>query len=254
MGTKLDHSTSARSGNLSERLKSPFDASKGMKFHFTSNDDEIPSQLVTHGRIIDIVSAVSGLDVVYANRNTLGIEHFIQLQAHLDFVKNNNSTGPRNREQVLRVLLADGAFEYPRHIFDKEAVTQNHLFDLGSLLDAYDNDSVIRQSRGTGGLIDPLKPKKEAYAKLRKQSLICVRKRMFVSKTGALGLAPDAIQPGDEVAILNGSRVPLALRKSPGNGRRTTYRLIGQAYFEGAMDGEKVTWSNDGEADEIVLV
>lgn len=228
-----------------------FNASKDMRFRPTSKEND-PCQLVTHGKVIDTVAAVSGIEFKYAERNTLGIENFIRLQAHLEFVKKNSKSAvPCNRERVLKVLLAEGAFEYSRHIFDKEPVTpKKPVFDLASLLDAYDKDNMIRQSKGFG-----LRAEKEAYAKLRKQSLICVRKMMFVGTTGALGLAPAAVKPGDEVAILNGSRVPVVLRKFSGaDGHGTTYQLIGQAYFEDAMNGEKVTWSIDNEAGEIVLV
>jgi len=44
------------------------------------------------------------------------------------------------------------------------------------------------------------------------------------------------------------------LREQKEMGDRTTSRLVGQAYLEGAMDGEKVESSSNSNVGEIILV
>jgi hypothetical protein len=61
-------------------------------------------------------------------------------------------------------------------------------------------------------------------------------RKPFVTKKGHLGLGLDHVKPGDAVAVLIGSQVPFVLRKSVG-GR---YKIVGEAYVDGIMDGEAV--------------
>lgn len=61
-------------------------------------------------------------------------------------------------------------------------------------------------------------------------------RKPFVTKKGHLGLELDHVEPGDAVAVLIGYQVPFVLRKSVG-GR---YKIVGEAYVDGIMDGEAV--------------
>lgn len=63
-----------------------------------------------------------------------------------------------------------------------------------------------------------------------------IHRQPFVSKAGYVGLGPMAIEPDDEIFIILGHDVPLVLRDA-GNGQ---YRLIGEPYVYGVMDGEFV--------------
>ncbi|KAF2665262.1 hypothetical protein BT63DRAFT_483126 [Microthyrium microscopicum] len=59
-------------------------------------------------------------------------------------------------------------------------------------------------------------------------------RRLFISMRGRVGLGPPGLAQGDVLAILLGLDVPLILRKLDGN----KYRIIGNAYCGGIMDGE----------------
>lgn len=77
------------------------------------------------------------------------------------------------------------------------------------------------------------------------------KRRIFLTEQGFVGKGPKSLQPGDQIWIFAGSRVPLILRKS---GRRPkkqsarigpkepnetwTYELVGHAYADGIMHGE----------------
>ncbi|KAF2663354.1 HET-domain-containing protein [Microthyrium microscopicum] len=57
----------------------------------------------------------------------------------------------------------------------------------------------------------------------------------FLSQQGYVGLCPDTTEHDDVICIPVGSHVPYVFRRSA-NG--TTFRLIGEAYVHGIMDGE----------------
>ncbi|KAI5924089.1 HET-domain-containing protein [Camillea tinctor] len=68
-------------------------------------------------------------------------------------------------------------------------------------------------------------------------------RKLFISKKGYLGLAPEDSQQGDEIWVLNGGRVPLVLRpvgKILERHSRSEYIFVGDSYVHGIMDGEFV--------------
>ncbi|KAJ9612628.1 hypothetical protein H2200_004225 [Cladophialophora chaetospira] len=248
-------------------IQSQFNASQGMKFAISASiakrpevDEAPPPTLATHGIVVDTVVATSGLKFDYAKRNELGIDNFIQLRRHVEFLNEwfskNTDARAVDDGRVMRVLLADGAFVYSRHAFDMKVLAQSRLSDsdMLSLLDAYANDAAIRKDKGGGLFGSLMAQKKEAYARLRKQSLICVKKMLFVTQQGHLGLAPEQVQVGDKVCIIGGSQVPLVLRRHMDVAKHPAYSLVGQGYLEGAMDGEMVDSTGHSKSGEILLV
>jgi hypothetical protein len=63
---------------------------------------------------------------------------------------------------------------------------------------------------------------------------ISLERRPFRSAQGHVGMGPPDTQPGDKICIFFGSRFPHVIR--PGEAGR--YRLVGEAYVHGIMDGE----------------
>ncbi|KAL1599795.1 hypothetical protein SLS60_007600 [Paraconiothyrium brasiliense] len=59
-------------------------------------------------------------------------------------------------------------------------------------------------------------------------------RRPFVTSGGYLGLGPKDMRKGDIVVVVSGAEVPLILRELPEGG----YKLVGEAYVDGVMDGE----------------
>ncbi|KAF2429311.1 HET-domain-containing protein [Tothia fuscella] len=64
----------------------------------------------------------------------------------------------------------------------------------------------------------------------------------FEGSQGWYGSASEAIEPGDVLTVLFGSRVPVILREH-GSG----YRLVSIGYVQGLMDGEAMDMLNSGE-------
>ncbi|KAJ4354369.1 uncharacterized protein N0V89_006104 [Didymosphaeria variabile] len=59
-------------------------------------------------------------------------------------------------------------------------------------------------------------------------------RRPFITRGGYLGLGPKDMRKGDIVVVVSGAEVPLILREVPEGG----YKLVGEAYVDGVMDGE----------------
>ncbi|KFA45742.1 hypothetical protein S40293_09460 [Stachybotrys chartarum IBT 40293] len=72
---------------------------------------------------------------------------------------------------------------------------------------------------------------------------------LFVTKNGLLGLGPRTARPGDKLVILAGGQVPFVLGadfKEEGSARR--YRLRGEAYVHGVMNGSRMECGERGQA------
>jgi hypothetical protein len=66
-------------------------------------------------------------------------------------------------------------------------------------------------------------------------ALLSLEERVLVTtETGYLGLLPEAARPGDVIAILLGCNCPMVLRPHG----ISFYRVIGECYVHGLMDGE----------------
>ncbi|OCK95422.1 HET-domain-containing protein [Cenococcum geophilum 1.58] len=72
----------------------------------------------------------------------------------------------------------------------------------------------------------------------------CNARRFFVTAKGYIGLGPPEVQDGNLVTVLLGGQVPFILSK------QEKFRLVGECYVHGLMDGE--AFSEDGvEIDEF---
>ncbi|RDW67063.1 hypothetical protein BP5796_09812 [Coleophoma crateriformis] len=71
--------------------------------------------------------------------------------------------------------------------------------------------------------------------------LISFRRRFYTSSEGFIGVALEALQPGDEIWLLPRTCSPFAIRRVPDKGAGNSYSLVGPAFTLGAMYGEIVT-------------
>lgn len=90
-----------------------------------------------------------------------------------------------------------------------------------------------------------------SWLMLRVQSLINSRsygRSLFSTKSCSLGLGHACVQPGDEVWLLAGSKVPFVLRPSSGGHRK----MVGEAFVHGVMYGE--AWpTKESELKTVIL-
>jgi hypothetical protein len=74
-----------------------------------------------------------------------------------------------------------------------------------------------------------------------------MHRSLIITEKGYLGLGPPATQEGDVVSVLRGGNVPFLLR-SIGNG---FYKLIGESYVHGIMDGSFVRGARKGDIVDV---
>lgn len=66
-----------------------------------------------------------------------------------------------------------------------------------------------------------------------------VYRRLYTTDESFFGLGPPCMQPGDEVWIDRGARVPFVLRpRGTGDGEMRDFTLLGETYVHGAMNEE----------------
>ena len=77
----------------------------------------------------------------------------------------------------------------------------------------------------------------------------CYSMRAAITNTGFVGMVPCRTQRGDVVVVIKGVSVPMILRREEDR----QFKVIGQAYFHGFMDGE-VFEMDDMKEEELTLV
>jgi hypothetical protein len=73
-----------------------------------------------------------------------------------------------------------------------------------------------------------------------KMTYFCSARQLVLTKRGYFGVAPSEAEPGDIVCCLLGGGVPYILRKAEdySKGTQSCFRLIGESYIYGLMEGE----------------
>lgn len=74
---------------------------------------------------------------------------------------------------------------------------------------------------------------------------VCLYRRFFITEKGYLGLGPGRTEVGDQVCVLFGGKMPFILRRVLNH-----FKLIGESYVYGIMDGEGLQQWEAREASE----
>ncbi|KAL8648166.1 MAG: hypothetical protein Q9210_005147 [Variospora velana] len=144
---------------------------------------------------------------------------------------------PHDRTTIVRTLLAEGAAA--------DDTPNNEDYDSTKALQVYQDGSTLLEAYRAGHVPAPnhvsdtpsvraLKVQYRYYSWMKRVSEIVVRKRVFVTEDGDLGLAYEAIREGDKVCVLLGSRTPTVLREVEDG----QWRFVAQCYLNGWMRGE----------------
>lgn len=129
---------------------------------------------------------------------------------------------------------------------------------------------VMWRHYGKRNLVNGRKPNNiEAAALIQEMqhasAVVTYGRRFFVTQQGYLGLGPQKMAVGDEVYVFNGSKVPFVLRgveraaaaEQPSGGGNTSefprFRLVGDCYVHGIMDGEACEESTGVKASSLLL-
>lgn len=200
--------------------------------------EEGPKRLHVKGKIIDIIQSRFKLSR-FANIKYSSLFYSLSWDGNLQRARAHLYTGEmRNKlgdylpiklanmeRDIMRAMLADGALgsEQPLKRIDK-------------FVDAIKKSEEIRELRHhRATLTEDQKLMVADYERLEALALVAEQKDLFFTKHLDLGLAADAAQEGDFIAILHGSRVPIVLRKV--DGKENEFKAICQCYLNGWMYG-----------------
>ena len=95
---------------------------------------------------------------------------------------------------------------------------------------------------------------KDAFDFFQRLQACCCGRRLVVASDNRMGLVPSNAEIGDLVCVLLGCNVPVILRRMDDS--KEEYLFIGEAYFQGIMDGEALEQVDAGKLSlrEFVLV
>ncbi|KAJ4860016.1 heterokaryon incompatibility protein (HET) domain-containing protein [Trichoderma breve] len=79
-------------------------------------------------------------------------------------------------------------------------------------------------------------------------------RKFFITKKGYFGLGPHKSELGDRVAVLFGSGVPFVLRKCVSATGKRAWKIVGECYVHGIMQGEVIQKWNLGSAEAQMLL
>ena len=106
----------------------------------------------------------------------------------------------------------------------------------------------------------PNRGQDQAQAEERSLTEEVTKNRKFcITELGRMGLVPASTEADDRVVVLFGMQTPVVLRALapvPVDARPTCYRLLGESFVGGLMDGESIRAMKMGDlhADDIVIV
>jgi hypothetical protein len=210
-----------------------FSASKGTSplFSFEKRDDR--QLLCLAGIKFDSIKAVAPafsritFESLKKSPDAIQIALLSQLKGVQDLLGSEHSGTASSMEVVLRVLTKDLEFgsQTGDHIL--------HRLPPTALKSYLQYVSLLKQCRPLSAF---------PAVGLRREYLIFsnmilsrnVERRAFITSKGIMGIGPAILQEGDVVAIFCGTDVPLLLRPCDGG----VYKLVGEAYVDGIMDGE----------------
>lgn len=224
------------------------------------------------GKVIDTVALVSKHDFDPDNRNKGALDLFLGLRQQQDFfrtaapppVDSEDKPGgvtyatpiigsaPSRRpfsdmlegeahqqKRLMKTILADNAYKFNPANEKQTGQVPISTSELDDYLAVYLQEYLIRQQ---SKYLPRLGHLTNVRNELRGNMLISVKRRLFLGEHARLGLAPQAVEVGDLVCILHGSRVPCILRRA---GKANRYELIGQCYYEDWMYGDHVEWAEE---------
>ena len=243
-------------------LTSAFNASCGRAHK--SIEKETSFRLQVRGKIIRTVFWISSCNFEMTYYRD-GIKAFLQLDEHMQELRQHFGLQRRMtseqvhqrwndlRGSILRTLLADGAFSHRQPLDVGTRELERIILSETEILEKkriFDSNPDVHGGRDVY----------EVLEKLWGWGLIAQKKVLFTTadvdnSRDAIdginfGLAATAIEPGDKIAILHGSKVPIVLRQS-----ELGWKVISQCYLDGWMYGDEnnVFWAED-EADTFNLI
>ncbi|KAL8967936.1 MAG: hypothetical protein Q9197_005150 [Variospora fuerteventurae] len=205
--------------------------------------------LAVKGHIISTISSICPVSFPTFDPSQTLYE-FLQLDEIASWAMSHPKS-PHDHPTILRALLAEGAAA--------DDTSNNENYDSTKAFQVYQDGPTLLEACRAGHVPAPnrasdtpsvraLKVHYRYYSWMKRVSEIVVRKRVFVTEDGDLGLAYEAIREGDKVGVLLGSRTPTVLRAVEDDDGQ--WRFVAQCYLDGWMRGEvhegRREWTEEG--------
>ncbi|KAK3178136.1 hypothetical protein OEA41_000269 [Lepraria neglecta] len=188
------------------------------------------------------------IDAICINQQDL-IERGAQVSVMGDIYRAAQSVviwlGPHDKQ-------TDEAIQWSRGQ-DRRSQNSQILDDSGSVPDPDTIDAAMKVLKtGRSETCQRTALNSTSYAQIVKPA--CIKRQLFRTSNGFLGLGSESLRVGDEVVIATGSDVPLILRLVAGKPK--TFQFVGAAYVHGIMQGEalELLFETDASFEDIVLV
>lgn len=205
-----------------------------------------PRLLKVEGLVLDSV------DVIYGSENLFEVPQeatscyywqdvvrwFEKLESLIDTLA-PYPTGERSKEVLWRTLTGNLTHEGKPASLDYQKYFESYIDSIKRA--AYDEEAPLSE-------VTSFETRKWLQAFDKGRSV----REVFTTHSGYLGLAPPGAISGDIVCLLFGGKTPFLLRNpAPIEGHGTCYKLVGDCYMHGLMNGEALSM---GEAQDILLV
>lgn len=177
-----------------------------------------PNRLTLIGSTLDMISDRSAVLAESSLNNMIRFRGWVT--AAITFAQGLHHT--RSESEIASVLIAGMNAE-------GRPSTETDLLSMrNSTKDEYNSDA---------NLLDLSLPQAHREAQRFRIALrhACTNRRLFYTSKGRLGLGSKTVRKGDQVALLYGFRTPYILRQ---HGHGNTFKIVGEAYLEGAMYGD----------------
>lgn len=223
--------------------KDIFDACKGYRYRPIKASSQISGVLQVRGKIIGQVAFVSS--VAHESRESLPqvwqleqvVESLVLGSQSRGTLPLLTSSDPELMRRVLSVLIAQDTKSFTSTMHREDA--------LHEMLQAYHNYERVVQKDPT---LEDASKLFDTAQKMGRRMQLCVKKRVFCSGDGLIGLGSQLVSGNDFVCILHGSKIPCILRKQDRG-----WEVFGQCFYENWMYGELVDWKED-EGNEFDLI
>ncbi|KAF2088450.1 HET-domain-containing protein [Saccharata proteae CBS 121410] len=161
-------------------------------------------------------------------------------------------TGDRPHEVFCRIVIAN-AFPRPSGGNGSMYPTMDELFQATvdtSLqpVDTNASDRIWQEHPAVKRGVSPAEVRAASVAYADALTYASPDRRFFISKKGYMGLAPRSARPGDFIVVLAGGKTPFVLRHN----KKDAYKIVGECFMHGVMNGERVVSVNAFEEIKIV--
>jgi hypothetical protein len=261
--------TTLAAWDLDER----FEAAKGFPLDLLNATDETPEVLRVGGIQVGTVGYTGSymwhdVDTGILALNYLGpffaTESGLRLLARV-YTAGRNAYGSltKSTDEALSDFAAYTLLLHDRSITDSQP-DDNDVYAEGLLSereyyirDSKSFETIFHMHSELKGRLETLAQKGDAARFQQGALAMCIRRRLFLTLNGFIGLGPDTVQEGDIVTVLSGGDIPYLLRpianpellsktesaSSPTITQTSSgqsYIFVGECYVEGVMCGEAV--------------